>query len=44
MEKQRVRIDDDNDKNKDETNIMVHRCWVNYEPIVDINVKLNQNY
>jgi hypothetical protein len=39
-EKQRVKIDD-NDKNKDETNIIVNRCIVNYEPIVDILININ---
>lgn len=38
-EKQRVLVDDENEKNKDETNIIVHRCIVDYEPIVDIDIK-----
>jgi len=38
-EKQRVLVDDENEKNKDETNIIIHRCVVNYEPIVDIDIK-----
>jgi hypothetical protein len=38
-EKQRVLVDDENEKNKDETNIVVHRCIVDYEPIVDIDIK-----
>ncbi len=40
-EKQRVLVDDENEKNKDETNIIVHRCVVNYEPIVDIDVRFS---
>jgi hypothetical protein len=38
-EKQRVLVDDENDKNKDETNTIVHRCIVDYEPIIDIDIK-----
>jgi hypothetical protein len=41
-EKQRVLVDDENEKNKDETNIIVHRCVVNYEPIIDIDVKFSK--
>lgn len=39
IEKQRTLVDDENEKNKDETNIMVYRCSINYEPIVDIEIK-----
>jgi hypothetical protein len=39
-EKQRVLVDDENEKNKDETNIIVHRCVVDYAPIIDIDVKI----
>jgi hypothetical protein len=39
VEKQRARVDDENEKNKDETNVIVYRCVVNYSPIIDIEIK-----
>lgn len=41
VEKQRSLVDDENEKNKDETNIIVHRCIVNHQPIIDIEVIKN---
>ena len=40
IEKQRKLVDEDNEKNKDETNVMVNRCILNYEPIISIDTKL----
>lgn len=37
-EKQRVLVDDENEKNKDETNVIIHRCVINYVPIIDIEI------
>jgi hypothetical protein len=40
-QKQRVLIDDENIKNKDEMYIIENRCVIDYEPIVDIELKFS---